>query len=326
MTPLGEVKAIDLKIGEPLGTRRVANVVRLAGLFDVYDALEVSGHGYLTNGVPSHNCSFLGSSMTLISPSKLGMMVDRDPIHVTQDGFKFFEPADRSHSYMMVVDTAHGGGQDYSSFIVFDTSAVPYRVVCTFKNNSVHTIIYPKYIMEAASYYNDAWILVETNDLGSQVVDILHHEMEYENLIVTAARSKAHEISGGFGGRTQLGVRTTKSVKRLGCSTLKSMVETDQIVLSDFDIRAELTHFSLNKVGSYEADEGHDDLAMCCVLFAWMTTQPHFKDLTDTDVVKDIYRVAASELEENLVPFGVIDDGSNHGRSALGGDLWSDVE
>lgn len=271
------------------------------------------------------NTEFLGSSMTLISGSKLGMLVDRDPIQTTQDGFKFFEAANRDRSYMMVVDTAHGGGLDYSAFVIFDVSEVPYRVVATFRNNSVHTIVYPKYIMEAATYYNNCHILVETNDLGSQIVDILHHDMEYENLITTAVRTKQHEITGGFGVKAQMGVRTTKTVKRLGCSTFKSMVETDQIVLSDFDIRAELARFALNKVGSYEAEDGHDDLTMCCVLFAWMTAQPYFKDLTNTDVVKNIYRVGTENMDEYMTPFGVIDDGRGQVHLREGGDIWVDV-
>lgn len=271
------------------------------------------------------NTEFLGSSMTLISGTKLGMLVDRDPIHQTQDGFKFYDEVDRSRSYVMVVDTAHGGGFDYSAFIVVDVTEVPYRIVCTFRNNSISTILYPKYIMEAATYYNNAQVLIETNDLGSQVCDIMHYDMEYENLITTAARTKSHEVTGGFGVKAQMGVRTTKSVKNLGCSTFKSMVETDQIILSDFDIRAELTRFALNKVGSYEAEDGNDDLAMCCVLFAWMTAQSYFKDLTGTDVIKRIYSESGKDVAEMLVPFGIIDDGRGQSRELYGNDLWEEV-
>lgn len=271
---------------------------------------------------------FLGSSMTLISGSKLSMLegTQIDPIHLTDDGFKFYEPADRSKSYMMVVDTARGAGLDYSAFVVFDTSTVPYKVVCTFRNNSVHTIVFPKYIMEAATYYNNCQVLVETNDLGAQVVDILHMDMEYENIVMTAARTKNHEMSGGFGqSKSQLGIRTTKTVKRLGCATLKSMIETDQLIINDYDIYSELTRFSLNKTGSYEAERGNDDLVMCCVLFAWMSAQPYFKDLTNTDVVKNIYRVGTQDLDEDMVPFGVIDTGTNSRQSIHDGDLWEDV-
>jgi hypothetical protein len=271
---------------------------------------------------------FLGSSMTLISGSKLSMLegTDTDPIHETNDGFKIYEPANRGRSYMTVVDTSHGAGLDYSAFVVFDTTEVPYRVVCTFRNNSVQPIIFPKYIMEAATYYNDCPILIETNDLGQQVVDILHMDMEYENIVWTAARTKGHEVTGGFGTvKSQMGVKTTKTVKRLGCATFKSMVETDQIINPDFDIYSEMTRFSLNKAGSYEAETGNDDLVMCCVLFAWMTTQPHFKDLTGTDVVKNIYRVGSQDAEELVVPFGVVDTGHRNIRTVESGDAWEEV-
>lgn len=274
------------------------------------------------------NTEFLGSSMTLISGSKLQMLegMQGDPIHYTPDGFNFFKEVDRNRTYMVVVDTAEGTGDDYSAFVVFDTSSVPYTVVCTFRNNSVAPIVYPKYIMEAATYYNNAQVLIETNSLGHQVVDIMHFDFEYENLVTTAVRTKQHEVTGGFGGpKSQFGVRTTKTVKRLGCATLKSMIETDQLVISDELIYQELNRFSLNKAGSYEASRGNDDLVMCCVLFAWVSAQPYFKDLTSTDVVKSIYRIGTQEMEDQLTPFGLIDDGQGSTSEIGGGDLWEPV-
>ena len=272
---------------------------------------------------------FLGSSMTLISGSKLTMMegTQKEPIHWTPDGFKFFEQADRSHSYMIVIDTSHGSGQDYSAFVVFDTSSVPYKVVCTFRNNTVSSILYPKYIMEAATYFNNAQLLIETNDLGHQVVDILHNDIEYENIIMTAARTKNHEISSGFGvSKSQLGVKTTKTVKRLGCANLKSMIEVDQLDISDLNIYSELTRFSLTKTGHYEAERGNDDLVMCCVLFAWVSSQPYFRDLTNTDVVKSIYQMGSDAIEEEVVPFGIISTGrDNDSVIKSGPDLWTEV-
>lgn len=268
-------------------------------------------------------CEFLGSDMTLISGDKLQLLTWDEPIY-DKNGFKFYEQADRSKSYVMVVDTARGTGLDYSAFVVFDTSSAPYKVVATYRDNNVHTIVFPKYIMEAAVYFNNCQILVETNDLGQQIVDILHHEMEYENIISTISKLKGHEATSGFGTRSSMGVRTSKSVKRLGCSTLKSMVESDQVFVRDHDLIDEMSRFALKK-GTYEASTGNDDLVMCCVLFAWLTTQPYFKELTGTDVVRSIYNAGTADMDA-LVPFGVIDTGHHEADGGWGGDdYWTPV-
>jgi hypothetical protein len=266
-------------------------------------------------------CEFLGSDMTLIAGDKLQQLTWDEPIY-DKNGFKFYEQADRSHSYVMVVDTARGTGLDYSAFVVFDTSVVPYKVVATFRDNNVHTIVFPKYIMEAATFFNNAHILVETNDLGQQIVDILHHEMEYDNLISTISKIKGHEATGGFGARSSIGVRTSKAVKRLGCATFKSMVESDQLIVRDNDLIEEMSRFALKK-GSYEASTGNDDLVMCGVLFAWLSTQPYFKELTGTDVVRSIYNTGTADMDM-IVPFGIIDTGHDDPDN-YGGDLWHPV-
>ena len=252
---------------------------------------------------------FLGSSMTLISGSKLAQISWSTPIETEANafGFKFYEQVDREHTYVMTVDTARGSGLDYSAFIVFDTSTVPFKVVCTFRNNNVSTIIFPKYIIEAATYYNNCYILVETNDLGQQVVDILREDLDYDGLISTAARTRGHEASSGFNVASQTGVRTTKTVKRLGCSTFKSIVESDQLVINDHDLFEEMTRFTYKK-GSYEAENGHDDLVMCGVLF-----------------VRNIYGLGTADMDDMIVPFGVIDTGHDSPYSVDSGDLWTEL-
>lgn len=248
---------------------------------------------------------FLGSSMTLISGSKLATLVEEEPIYETPDGFKFYQQADREHTYIIVVDTGHGEGLDYSAFIIVDVSATPFEIVGTFRNNTIQPTIYPKFIMEAATYFNNAYILVETNDLGQQVVDILADEMEYEGLLSTANRTRSQEVSSGFTAKMKYGVRTTKLVKRLGCSNAKSIVESNQIKLNDFNLIQELHYFSY-KNGSYEATAGyHDDLVMTLVLFAWMSTQPYFKDMTDTNITRRLYQNMDINSYD-ITPVGII--------------------
>jgi hypothetical protein len=211
----------------------------------------------------------------------------------------------------MTVDTSRGVGFDYHAYIVVDITTIPYKIVASFKNNEMSPMIYPNAIYPIAQKYNDAYILVEINDIGGQVADILYNELEYENMLMSSFRGrKGQTLDGGFGAsQTQLGVRTTKPLKRIGCSLLKSMIEDDKLIIQDINIIQELVTF-VAKSTSYEADTGHnDDLVMCMVLFCWLTTQGYFKDLTNMDIRKTLFEAKLKELEDEVVPFGFIDNG-----------------
>lgn len=254
-------------------------------------------------------CEFLGSASTLIDPNKLASLVYEIPIESTPT-FKMYERPKADHKYVIVVDVSHGAGLDYSAFVVFDVTQLPYKVVGAFRDNKVSILAYPKYIIDAALRYNRASILVEVNDAGVQVVDVLHHDLEYDGLLTTAQIKKRVMLTGGFAGanKTRMGVRTDRVVKATGCLTLKTMIEQDKLVINDYNLLQELSRFSL-KGSSYEAEEGHDDLVMCCVLFAWLTAQNYFRELTDVDFRKSIYIENERMIEEELTPFGIIDYG-----------------
>jgi hypothetical protein len=255
-----------------------------------------------------HECDFIGSSNTLISSNKLKTMVFRNPIYKNDLGQRVYEKPQEKHSYIMVVDTSRGQGLDYNAFCIFDITEIPYKVVSIFRNNVMSPMVYPNIIFAAAREYNDAFVLVEINDIGGQVADILYKDMEYENILVSSVRGrKGQTLDGGFGNvSTQLGVRTTKVVKRLGCSVLKSMIESDKLILNDIDVMRELVTF-VSKQSSYEADTGHnDDLVMCLVLFGWLSTQSYFKDLTDLDIRKTLFQKQIDAIEEDVMPFGFL--------------------
>lgn len=256
-------------------------------------------------------CDFIGSTNTLIDATKLKILTHDDPIQKTQNGLWVFQQPKEDHTYAMIIDTSRGQSIDYNAFILIDISEIPYKVVATFKNNEISPIVYPNLIYPVAKKYNDAYILVEINDIGSQVADILYQEFEYENILSSSFRGrKGQMLDGGFGsGQSQFGIRTTKAVKRLGCSLMKSMIEGDKLVVVDYRIIQELVTF-INKRTSYEAEVGHnDDLVMCLVLFSWLTSQEYFKDLTNLDLKKNIFKDKIDQLEEEIVPFGFINDG-----------------
>jgi len=256
-------------------------------------------------------CDFVGSVHTLISPSKLKTLAYVDPVFKNGEGFKVYAKPEEKHVYVMTVDVSRGTGQDYSAFSIMDITTAPYKLVATFRNNTMSPLVFPNAIHVAAKQYNNAHVLVEINDMGGQVADVLHAELEYENILSATMRGrKGQVLDGGFGaGQSQFGVRTTEVVKRTGCSILKSLVESDRVIIQDFDVIKELFAFVAKK-NSFEAEVGYnDDLVMTLVLFGWLSTQPYFKDLSSLDIRKDIYQDTISKLEEEMTPFGFVDDG-----------------
>ena len=271
-------------------------------------------------------CEFLGSVNTLINPSKLRNFVYEDPIK-RNAGLDIYEHPKEENNYLITVDVARGLGNDYSAFIVFDITNFPYKVVAKYRNNEIKPMLFPSIIYEVAKGYNDAWLLIEVNDIGDQVASILHFDLEYDNVLMCAMRGRAGQIVGsGFSGKkSQLGVRMTAAVKKLGCSNLKTLMEDDKLLTVDYDIISELTTFA-QRHNSFEAEEGcNDDLAMCLVIFSWLVAQDYFKEMTDNDVRKRIYEEQKNQIEQDMSPFGFISDGiSEMGGSFVdeSGDRW----
>jgi hypothetical protein len=257
-----------------------------------------------------HLCEFLGSIGTLINPSKLKILVYDDPIKRSK-GLDVYENPIEDHSYLITVDVARGMGNDYSAFVVFDITNFPYRVVAKYKNNEIRPMLFPNIINEVAKGYDNAWILVEVNDIGDQVANILHYDLEYDNILMCSMRGRAGQLVGsGFSGKkSQLGVRTTAAVKKLGCSNLKLLIEDDKLLVNDYDIIAEMTTF-IQKHNSFIAEEGcNDDLVMCLVIFAWLVAQDYFKEMTNNDIRKRIYEEQKNQIDQDMSPFGFISDG-----------------
>jgi hypothetical protein len=181
--------------------------------------------------------------------------------------------------------------------------------VAKYRNNKISTLLYPNFIYQFAKLYNNAYVLVESNDVGKQVADILYHDLEYEFMFFTATDPKTGQhISAGYKGNAVLGVKTSRAVKRIGCSNFKTMVESNKFAVVDIDLLNELFRFSA-KGDSYEAEEGNDDLVMCSVLFSWLIQQPYVKELTSTDIRSSLHADNESAIEESLLPFGIVDDG-----------------
>ena len=269
-------------------------------------------------------CEFLGSVDTLINPSILRNLVYEDPIKKNK-GLDVYENPIPERNYIVTVDVARGVSHDYSAFIVYDITDFPYKVVAKYKNNTIKPMLFPNIIKDIAVAYNQAYVLTEVNDLGDQVASILYFDLEYENILMCAMRGRAGQIVGsGFSGKkSQLGVRMTAAVKKLGCSNLKTLVEDHKLITKDYDIISELTTF-IQKGRSFEAEEGcNDDLAMCLVIFAWLVAQDYFKEMTNNDVRKRIYEEQKNQIEQDMAPFGFIVDGTDDESFVdKNGDRW----
>jgi hypothetical protein len=262
-------------------------------------------------------CSFLGSALTLINADHFSRMVPSQYVYRNNDGFDVIEQPKENHNYVLVADTASGVGGDYSAFTIVDITEVPYKLVAKYRNNRISPLLYPNIIHKVAKEYNNSYVLIEINK-SEQVAHIFHHELEYDNILFVTRGSKGQVVSGGFGSnKTQLGVLTDKKVKRIGCHTLKSLVEETKLIIQDVDVISEISTF-IEKRGTYVADDGyHDDLVMTLVLFSWLTTNPYFKDLNNIDMRKAMYESQIMQIENEMTPIGWFNDGSPQEETPL---------
>jgi len=247
-------------------------------------------------------CEFMGSSGTLLSAAGLKSLAFVKPVHLSESGIKIYQEPISNHNYMLIADTSRGKGLDYSAYLVIDTTVIPYRVVSTYKDNNISPLVYPSIIKRICEYYNQAYALIEINDNGQQVADSLFEDYDYENILSTVEIKGKIAVTWGYGNKSYRGIRTTKSVKRLGCSIMKNIIESQKIIIQDFDLIAELSTF-IAKGTSFEAEEGsHDDLVMCLVLFSWMTNQQFFAELTNTDIKARMHQEQMKQIEEEHLP------------------------
>jgi len=274
-------------------------------------------------------CEFLGSVNTLINPSKIKNMAYNDPIK-SNAGLDIYEDPKKGHTYVCTVDVARGVSKDYSAFLILDVTQMPFNIVAKFRNNEIRPLLFPHTIDQVCKAFNHAHVLVETNDLGQQIAEALQFELEYDNLLMTTQRGRAGQILGaGFSGRgSGFGVKMTKQIKKIGCANIKTLIESDKVIIQDFNIIEEMSTF-IRKGQSWQADDGaNDDLMMCLVIFGWLSNQPFFKEMTDTNARQMLYDEQQHLIEQDMAPFGFVDDGTpDHEKSEVDeyGTVWHPV-
>jgi len=267
-----------------------------------------------------YELSFHTNGDTLIDANKLLTLSAQVPIHALEnETVRVFRQPVKDHSYIMSVDVSRGRGQDYSTFNVIDISTTPFEQVCVFQDNSISPLIFPNKIYKYATLYNEAFVVVESNDNGVLVANSLFYDLEYDN-----------QFTEMRGGRLDVGAEMTKSVKSIGCSNLKDLIEEHKLVLHDRNTIQEVCTF-VARGRSFEAETGtHDDLVMNLVLFAWFSSNRHFRALTDIDIKQQLYEERIREMEEELLPFGIIDNGNSYASAiyeneSFGGAVWQRI-
>ena len=299
------IDVCKLKVGSVLQNNIRVVKIRLNDVnADVFDIVNSETGTYWTNNIISHNCSFVGSSNTLIDSNVLSNLTYDSPIDERNDVRYFAYPA-QQHNYIMTVDVSRGRGLDYTAFSVIDITSSPYHIVCTFKNNTISpNVELPVLLNKIGRMYNMALIVVENNDLGESVGNALWYDWEYDNLVWTH-----NEQIAGHGA---IGVKTTRKVKSVGTNAMKSLIENHQLILHDFRIIQELSVYVRQKKGLFGAQDTsiNDDLCSCVFLFGWLTQQTYFQDLTNSNINQTIGKKFVNEVDDYL-PMGFYVDGIN---------------
>ena len=243
--------------------------------------------------------TFFGTGDTLINAETLLKLRAKNPLRYLEGGdLKIYEETQKEHEYVMLVDVSKGRGQDYSTFNLIDISSRPFKQVAVYRNNLISPLLFPNIIYKWANSYNKAYVVIESNDQGSLVTNGLYHDLEYENMHVESA-IKANA----------LGIEMTRKVKRLGCSSFKDILENNKLEVCDDDTILEISTFVARGV-SYEASPGnHDDLVMNFVLLGYFMSTQYFSDMTDINLKEIMFKQKMKEIEDDLPPFGYIDDG-----------------
>lgn len=243
--------------------------------------------------------TFFGTGDTLVNADTLLGLRAKPPVRTMEGGLlKIYEEPIKDHDYVMTVDVSKGRGQDYSTFTLIDISSRPFKQVAVYRNNTISPLLFPNIIYKFAKPYNEAYVVVESNDQGSVVCNGLYHDLEYENVHVESS-VKANAI----------GIEINRKTKRLGCSAIKDILEEKRLTINDEQTILEISTFEA-KGQSYEASDGnHDDLMMNLVLFGYFVSTQYFSDMTDINLKQMMFEQKMQEIENDVVPFGFIDDG-----------------
>lgn len=243
--------------------------------------------------------SFLGSSNTLIEPSCIKNLVCLDPIKIQYDGkFLIYEFPKTNKNYVLMCDTGEGVGDagDFSAIQIIDVTNIPHKQVACYRDNEIKPHLFANVINNIGIYYNSGLVIAENNTIGIEVLNNLNYNCEYPNI---------------FFYEKKFGLRMTKGSKNMGCSHLKTFIETDKLILCDFNTINELSTFVKKPNGTFSAEKNkHDDLISPLILFSYFISKENLVDkwIEKENLINEIYNKKIEEIEENLIPVGFLSD------------------
>lgn len=256
--------------------------------------------------------TFMGTGNTLIDAECLLKLKAKEPIRrIDKDNVLIYKEPLPNSSYVCLVDVAKGRGQDYSTFNMIDvTNGNSIEQVLVYRCNTISPLLFPNIIEKYAKSYNNATIVVESNDAGMVVCNGLYHDLEYENMYVESL-VKADAI----------GINMNRKVKRIGCSSFKDLIETDKIKIHDEQTILEISTFEA-RGNSWQATDGNnDDLVMNFILFGYYVGTSDFQALTDINIKDLMFSQRMQEIENDMLPFGFIEDGQTEVETPID-DGW----
>ena len=261
--------------------------------------------------------TFHGRGNTLISANHLLAQVSVDPEFFKENVWVYKQPVE-GHEYVMTVDVSKGRNQDYSTFTIIDVSTTPFEQVCVFRDNNISPMLLPDIIYKYANTYNECYVVIESNDQGAVVCNGLYYDLEYEQMFVESS-IKANA----------LGATMTRRVKRIGCSSIKDLIEQKKLKINDANTIVEMSTF-VSKGNTYMAmAPNHDDIMMNLVLFAWFTTTDVFQSLTNIDMKDMLYKERLKAIQDDMLPFGYVESG-NYEKDKYtkdeDGNIWFEQE
>lgn len=301
--------ASDLKIGDTVdnliyGTSTVVAIEKM-GIGTVITPVDVEGKIYESdNGLINHNCSFIGSSQTLIDPNILSDLIQKEPVDFMYDlDMAIYEKPIPGALYVMGVDCSTGVGNDYAAIQILKiNSRTSMEQVCTYQSNLVSPGKFARIIDATSKMYNDCYYILENNDVGRQVAEELWYTLENMSLINTDKHG--------------LGTRADKKSKLDACMELKRLVDSKALSIIDANTITQLSRFEElpNSPNVFKGAKGsHDDLVSALYWAVYATLQYEI-DMDSCKIVKP--------TEQEDVSVDVMVERMNQDET----DFWSDFK
>lgn len=250
----------------------------------------------------NYQCSFLGSSDTLIDAYSLAQLRRIEPIIRDKfiAGMNIFEDVVEKKKYILSVDTAKDGSDKFALHVI-DITKFPFSQVAS-ASLDVSYLKMPKVLLDIATYYNNAFVIIENVEgSGQSIADTLYSVYEYEHLY----KDKRKEYPG---------FRTSKGTRPKILSLLKTFIENKKLIIKDKTTIEQLGTF-IKRGGKYQADSGSKDDSVMALAISFAP----FLDISayaDYDKFMEALEHLGYEDEEHeyvdigsLVSVGYFDDG-----------------